>query len=86
MFSRLNRFSDIFQFGWSEGYCSTFHTTQYLGLECPAVALSLTSILSSRVWFLRVTMLPSGDLLNFGLKETIVALTTFGKQFAFGLD
>ena len=30
-------------------YCSTFHTTrtQYLGLECPAVALSLNSILSS---------------------------------------
>jgi len=31
-------------------------------------------------------MLPSGDLLNFGLKVTIIALTTFGKQFAFGLD
>ena len=36
----------LFQFGYSEGYCSTCHTTQYLGLECPAVALSLTSILS----------------------------------------
>ena len=40
-------FFHIFQFGYSEGYCSTCHTTQYLGLECPAVALSLTSILSS---------------------------------------
>ena len=37
-----------FQFGYSEAYCSTFHTTQCLGLECPAVALSLTSILSSK--------------------------------------
>ena len=31
-------------------------------------------------------MLPSGDLLNFSLKVTIIALTTFGKQFALGLD
>ena len=44
---------------FKQGYCSTFHTAQYLGLEClssglgpvrnvfPAVALGLTSILSS---------------------------------------
>ena len=36
-----------FQFGY-EGCCSTYHTTQYLGLECPAVALSLTTNLSSK--------------------------------------
>ena len=35
----------IFKFGNSEGYCSTYHTTHYLGLEWPAVAFSLTSIL-----------------------------------------
>ena len=33
-----------------------------------------------------LTMLPSSDLLNFGLKVTIIALTNFSKQFAFGLD
>ena len=41
--------------GYSEGYCSTLHDTQYLGLECPAVALSLTSILSSQGVFLVTT-------------------------------
>ena len=34
-----------------------------------------------------LTMLPSGDLLNFGkLGNNHLPLTTFGKQFAFGVD
>ena len=47
------------------------------------IKLDLDSILQGYGF---LTMLPSGDLLNFGLKVTIIALTTFGKQFAFGLD
>ena len=34
-----------------------------------------------------LTMLPLGDLLNFGkLGNNHLPLTTFGKQFAFGVD
>ena len=38
----------LIEFGYSWGYCSSFHTTQYLGLECPAVTLSFCPV---RVWF-----------------------------------
>ena len=38
----------VYYFRFSEGYCSTCHTTQYLRLECAAVALGLTLILSSK--------------------------------------
>ena len=43
----------------------------------------LNSILQ---WYGFLTLLTSGDLLNFGLEVAVVALITFGGRFAFGSD
>ena len=45
--ARLAR-DDMIKLGKHRNMKTVHHTTQYLGLECPAVALSLTSILSSK--------------------------------------
>ena len=42
---------------YSEGCCTTCHTAQYLGLECPVVALSLTSTWFCWISVSQVTMI-----------------------------